>query len=172
MYEQILLPPSHILRLLILIESNAFESETQKRAVLDSARIFTKELFNWASTKKSQLSMEYVVSLVLHLLYTDVYDDTIIDAIYTDDRILVPSKNVTNANQPNKGNNTLVTYQLRPRLLHSDVDKQAVTIRRAFLMINGMLAVNYPSYMKAGIKLDSSKLKMANAWFGKLFVIL
>ena len=172
-YEQILLPPSHILRLLILIESNAFESETQKRAMLDSARIYTKELFIWTSTtKKSLLSMEYAVSLVLHFLYTDVYDDTILDAIYTDDRILVPSKNVNNANQPNKGNNTLVTYQLRPRLLHSDVDKQAVTIRRAFLMINGMIAVNYPSYMKAGIKLDSSKLKMANAWFGKLFVIL
>ena len=171
-YEQILLPPSHILRLLILIESNAFANETQKSAMLDSARQLTKELFIWSSTiKKNHISMRYIVSLVLHLLYSDVYDDTILDAVYTDNRILVPSKNkVTNVDQPDRGNETLITYQLRPRLLHSDMDNDAVTMRRAFLMINGMIAVNYPSYMKAGITLHSSKLEMANAWFGKFFL--
>ena len=172
-YEEILLPPSHILRLFILIESNAFASETQKSAMLDSARQFTRELLIWTSTiKKNHISMEYLVSLVLHLLYSDVYDDTILDAVYNDNRILVPSKdNGANIEQPDKGNETPITHQLRPRLLHSDMDNHAVTIRRAFLMINGMLAVNYPSYMKAGIRLNSLKLEMANAWFGKLFLI-
>ena len=166
--EKKLLKPRHILRLLNLIESNAFMDTTQN--MLDATRHLAKELFIRHANGQT-ISMEYVVAIALHFLYHDVYDDTILDAVYEDNRIVTPldcKKCQKGSFEPSKVEMKEILYQLKPSLQMAEKNYQGIIVRRGFLMIDGILAVNYPSYLKAGRKLDSSSMLYTNAWFGKL----
>ena len=158
----------HILKLLLWIESYSFTNEEQKASVVNSARILTKQYLNWVrQSKTGPIPREYLVGIALHFLYLDVYDDTILDAIYTDERILEPAVNKDKSSKQSVEDSEKNTFQVKERIVYENENDLVIIIRRAFLMINGILEVNYPSYTKAGRTINPSHIRYLNNWFGK-----
>ena len=95
-YANNLLSHRHILKLLLWIESYNFPNEKQKASLVNDIRLIAKEYLNLRhksteSNKHRQLGplpKEYLVAIALHFLFLDVYDDTILGAVYSDERIL------------------------------------------------------------------------------------
>ena len=165
-----LLSYSHILKLLSWIEGYEFTNEEERDSLVNSTRIIARAYFDLKHQfSAKRIPREYVVGIALHFLYLDVYEDWILEAVYTDDRILKPvkeeKKNKMLCNSMNDEIKGL--YELKDRLMYDYRSHEAMIIRRAFQMINGILDVNYPSYRKAGRFIDQSHIQYLNTWFGK-----
>ena len=169
-YRNHMLNYFYILRLLSWIERYRFPNEAQKNTLVNSTRTITKAYYNWINASNHRhIPRSYVIGIALHFLYLDVYDDLILDRVYTDDRILKPvkdkKKNDLLRNTNDEG--VIDMYQLDPRIVHDQQTDQVIHIRRAFQMVNGILEVNYPSYLKAGRSIHRSHIQYLNSWFGK-----
>ena len=142
-----------------------FTDENQSGHMIDFTRSLAKYyLARWA-VQVGRIPMQELLGIVLHFLYLDVYDDDILDLVYTDNRIIVPRKNSKKSSDELRDSENI--YTLKRRLERDSEDQQTILNRRAFLMIDGILAVNYPSYLKASRKLDAYSMLRAGAWFGK-----
>ena len=174
-YAKNLLSYRHIRKLLLWVESYNFPNEEQKASLVNNIRLIVKEYFNLIhnSTECNKhkhigpLPREYVVAIALHFLYLDVYDDTILDAVYSDERILEPVKDNKNIFKDSLKNETKDLYQINSRIVYDQLTDQVISLRRGFLMINGILEVNYPTYAKAGRTIHPSHIQYLNTWFGK-----
>ena len=175
-YENNLLSHRHILKLLLWIESYNFPNEKQKASLVNDIRLIAKEYLNLRhksteSNKHRQLGplpREYVVAIALHFLFLDVYDDTILGAVYSDERILETVKDNKNILlEDSLKNETKDLYQLNSRIVYDLDTDQVISLRRGFQMINGILEVNYPTYAKAGRTIHPSHIQYLNTWFGK-----
>ena len=171
-YEHIsdLLGYSHLLNLLSWIEGYEFTNEEERDSLVNSARIIAKAYFDLKDqVSAKRIPREYVVGIALHFLYLDVYEDWILDAVYNDDRILKPVKEEKRNKMLGNSMNDEIRdlYELKDRLVYDYHSHEALIIRRAFQMINGILDVNYPSYRKAGRFIHQSHIRYLNTWFGK-----
>ena len=98
-----------------------------------------------------------------------VYDDHLLDTVYSDSRILVPPKHKKQCNKGNEANENVskeILYKLKPRYVYAELDPAAMLIRRAFLIINGIVEMNYPQYLKARRNLDAKHMNYLLSWFG------
>ena len=157
------LKPKHILQLLYMIESGVFTDEKQSGLMIGYTRSLAKYYLTRWAVQVGPIPMQELLGIVLHFFYLDVYDDYILDLVYTDNRIIVPRKKSKSSDELRSEN----TYTLKRRLEREADDQQTILNRRAFLMMDGILSVNYPSYPKASRKLDAHSMLRAGAWFGK-----
>ena len=115
-----LLNPIAILRTLTMIESNIYKNDSEKHLILNKALLQTKKLLD-----STHISVENLLSIVLHFLYLEVYDDDLLDTVYSDSRILVPAKHKKQCNKSNEANENVseeITYKLKPRYVYAELD--------------------------------------------------
>ena len=161
--QRSLLNPIAILRTLTMIESNIYKNDSEKNLILTKALFQTKKLLH-----STHISVENLLSIVLHFLYLEVYDDDLLDTVYGDSRILVPAKHkqCNKGNEANENAPKEIIYKLKPRYVYAELDPAAMLIRRAFLILNGIVEMNYPQYLKARRKLDAKQMDYLLSWFG------